>query len=122
MKKTRNETPAAQRQEQRACCGQCANAFGYCCPGKDGAPISCRCPMVPEHLISCKERACANFSQRTEPIPAKVTERVSPNPFADKVPHKAVPLFRNGEKEPWKWVDAESIPPQGISWTGEPFN
>lgn len=101
-------------------CGQCGSAYGYCCPAFDGRPICCRCPEHPEFLMSCSQTACGKFTMRSEPAPTKVTERLSVNLYADRIKEKVVPLFRPGEKEPWKVVPVSEIPPQGISWDGSP--
>lgn len=104
-------------------CGICAHAYGYCCPAADGRPISCRCFFFPAYLKMVSERACLeHFAPRSEPVPDRVTESRSLNLYADKVPKKVVPLFRKGEKVPWKYVDSDEIPPRGIHWDGTPFD
>lgn len=95
-------------------CGNCAKAYGYCCPGYDGSPIACRCPGHPERYLMCSEIACLQFEKRLGVIPSKVTEKWSENKEAHLVKEKVVPLFRPGEKEPWKVVPVSQIPPGGL--------
>ena len=102
-------------------CGLCAHAYGYCCPGHDGSPIACRCPDRPESYRMVSERACRAFSMRESPPPETVTERWSENRERDRIREKVVPLFRKGEKRPWKLVRVSEIPPDGISWDGTPY-
>ena len=45
----------------------------------------------------------------------------SENRCSDRVARKVVPLFRPGDKDPWKVVDSADIPPGGISWDGTPL-
>lgn len=91
-------------------CGNCAKAYGYCCPGYDESPIACRCPAHPERYIMCSEKSCRDFSRRTARIPSKVSEKWSENKEVYLVSKKVVPLFRKGEKVPWKIVSVEDIP------------
>ena len=99
-------------------CGDCASAYGYCCPGYDGSPIACRCPSHPERFLACSEVACGNFRERPGGRPSKVTERWSENRESHLVSRKVVPLFRDGERKPWKVVFSDEIPCGGISWDG----
>lgn len=99
-------------------CGQCAKAYGFCCPGYDGSPIACRCPERPEFLRMCSEAACGVFAMRESPAPETVTEGWPKDLSEVRSKGKVVPLFRKGESRPWKLVPVSEIPPQGISWDG----
>lgn len=99
-------------------CGDCASAYGYCCPAYDGSPIACRCPSHPERFLACSEVACGNFRERPGGRPSKVTELWSENRESHLVSRKVVPLFRDGERKPWKVVFSDEIPCGGISWDG----
>ena len=102
-------------------CGECALAYGFCRPGADGTPIFCRCPGE-VYLRMCSDMACDRFERRAEDAPPpEVCDVLSEILHAECVPKRRVPLFRPGEREPWKWVDSDDIPPEGISWDGSPF-
>lgn len=103
-------------------CGQCAQAYGFCCPGYDGSPIACRCPVRPEFLRMCTEAACGAFAMRESPAPETVTEGWPKDLSEVRSKGKVVPLFRPGESRPWKLVPVSEIPPQGISWDGTPID
>ena len=107
--------------QPRTTCNDCSHAYDWCCPAHDGTPICLRCEVYPQYLKLCSQPSCGSFDKRNNPAPDKTNVRISENKFADKIPDKVVPLFRPGEKEPWKIVKSKDIPPEGISWTGEPF-
>ena len=101
-------------------CGDCGNAYGYCWPVAGGAPYFCRCPLRPYALLRVKESACCSFVVRNEPRPERVSVRVSVSRDEGPMPEKVVPLFREGERRPWKFVPVSEIPPGGLSWDGSP--
>lgn len=101
--------------------GDCIHAYGFCRPGADGTPIFCRCPHE-RFLVMCKDPSCPLFERRPEDAPPpEVFDVLSEILHAEGVPKRRVPLFRPGDREPWKWVDADDIPPEGISWDGSPY-
>lgn len=99
-------------------CGLCAKAYGYCCPGFDRSPIACRCPLHPERYMMVFEKGCSSFAERTEPVPETVAVLWSENREGHLVGRKVVPFFRKGEKNPWKVVPSDEIPPGGIASEG----
>lgn len=100
-------------------CGDCQEAYGYCWPVLDGAPYFCRCLYCPHQLIRVSEKGCIHFSERLPGSrPSSVTEKVSVSRDTVPLSRKVVPLFRLGERRPWKVVDVDSIPPGGITSEG----
>ena len=95
-------------------CGQCAHAYGFCMPAYDGKPIACRCEPHPEYLKMLSQTACKDFEKGTVSIPEKVTVFLSEDRHPEKASRKMVPLFRKGDKRPFKVVPVDEIPPGGI--------
>ena len=117
----RNKNVASEEQRSEASvCGDCEEAYGYCWPVLGGAPYFCRCPLHPYGLLCVSKAACGVFRKRISPRPKVVTERVSPGMETSPAPEKVVPLFRTGERRPWKTVPVSEIPVGGISWDGTP--
>lgn len=84
--------------------------------------MNCRCEVHPRFYKSPSDPAYKDYKHGGEGPPETVTEMTSENRFADRVPRKVVPLFRPGEKKPWKLVPSDEIPAQGINWKGEPLD
>ena len=101
-------------------CGDCAEAYGFCWPVLGGVPFFCRCPLHPHKLRRTSERACSIFA-RGDGCPAKTAVRLS-ECMGGPEPEKEVPLFREGERRPWKLVPVSEIPVGGISWDGTPMS
>ena len=122
MAKKRKETADGQAPEQnRFVCGECEKAYGFCMPAFDHSPIGCRCGKYPGRALFCTQLSCGDFARRSSPVPDRVEVFLSEDRFLKDCGEKKVPLFRKGEKDPWKWVKVSDIPPGGISWTGEPL-
>lgn len=107
-------------QEAHRECGDCFHAYGYCWPVEGGAPYFCRCPLHPHTLLRVKDLACNSFDLRKEPRPAKAMVKLSASTDSTPESEKVVPLFREGEQRPWKYVPVSEIPKGGISWDGSP--
>lgn len=107
-------------QETHCECGDCERAYGYCWPVMGGVPYFCRCPLHPFTLLRVNRKACLDFGRRSEPRPVKTDVHLSVSRDEGPEPEKVVPLFREGERRPWKVVPVSEIPLGGLSWDGSP--
>ena len=108
-KQTQSDTPPSAFT-----CGQCANAYGFCMPGHNGRPIACRCEVHSEYLKMVSQEACGDFVEGSVSPPEKVSVFLSEDRHPERAVKKVVPLFRKGEKRPFKLVPVDEIPPGGI--------
>jgi len=115
-KETKKREKKAEVLTEVPTCKVCHHAYGYCWPlGADRHPGSCRCDLIPEHLVPTFKEACRDFEPRTgdDPeIPASVTVQISPLKEGITVPVKEVPIhYYNPETAQWevKWFTSEEI-------------
>lgn len=117
----KNKTVIPEPSQEVHCeCGDCEKAYGYCWPVLDGVPYFCRCPLHPFTLLRVNCKACEDFSRRSEPRPVRTDIHLSAIDLEEMKPERVVPLFRVGERHPWKSVPVSEIPLGGLSWDGSP--